>query len=69
MRRIELVESAAAEPWERRVTEEQAVARLHRVKLRAARRRVAELEGLGFLGGLRFVIGQVLRRRRAGTKA
>ncbi|MET0998237.1 MAG: DUF6270 domain-containing protein [Marmoricola sp.] len=69
MRRVELVEAAAAEPWQRRHAEEQAVARAHRRRLRVARRRVAELEGLGFVGSLRFVVGTAFRRRRTGSQS
>jgi hypothetical protein len=62
-RRIELVERAATEPWRRRLAEEKAVSRARRTRLRAARRRVAELEGLGLLAGLRYAVGRRLRRR------
>lgn len=44
MARIELIERAAGEPWQRRLGEEQAVARARRKRLRSARRRIAELE-------------------------
>jgi hypothetical protein len=67
MRRLELVERAAAEPWQRRLAEEQAVGRARRARLRMMRRRVAELEGLGPVRGLRFAVGQALRRRRADS--
>jgi Family of unknown function (DUF6270) len=65
LRRVELVERAAAEPWQRRLAEEQRVVRAQRARLRKAGSRVAELEGLGIVRGLRFSAGQVLRRRRA----
>jgi hypothetical protein len=64
MQRVELIERAAAEPWQRRLAEEQGVLRVRRAQLRAARRQVAELEGMGPGDALRFALGQALRRRR-----
>jgi hypothetical protein len=66
---VEQVERAAVEPWQRRLAEEQAVVGRLRRRLRIRRRRVTELEGLGLLRGLRFAVGQALRRRRARRAA
>jgi hypothetical protein len=69
-RRVELVERAATEPWRRRLTEERAVSRDRRIRLRAARRRIAELEGLGLLAGIRYTLGKKLRvRSRPGPSS
>ena len=67
MRRVELVERGAVAPWERRLREARAVARVRRAKLDAVRQRVAELEGLGLVASLRFAAGQALRRRQGTT--
>jgi hypothetical protein len=62
MRRVELVERAAVEPWKRRLAEEKAVVRRRRAQLRAARRRVAELERPTLARSLRRATGRALRR-------
>jgi len=59
---IELIESASREPVERRLSIETAALEAQGRRLARSRARVAELESLGLLRGIRFAIGQ---RRRA----
>jgi hypothetical protein len=72
MRRVELIEQAAVEPWQRRLSEEAAVARVRRRRLLRARARIAELEGAQRRAAARVVdraLRQTLRssaRTRSG---
>lgn len=64
--RIEHIEAASREPYERRLAVEVAVVAEQRKRLQRSRARVRELESLGLLRGARFVMGQRLRARGAG---
>jgi hypothetical protein len=65
---VELIEAASREPAERRLSVETAVVTHQRVRLRRSRERVRQLESLGFVGGLRFALGQLRARRDAVPK-
>lgn len=66
--RLELIETAAREPAERRLAVEESVVAEQRKRLKRTRARVEELESLGLVGAARFAIGRRLRARRGAGK-
>ncbi len=65
---VALIEAASREPAERRLSVETAVVTVQKKRLQRTRARVRQLESLGFVGGIRFAVGQRLRARRAAVK-
>jgi hypothetical protein len=65
---VALIETAAAEPAERRLEVEVAANRAQAARLEESRERVQELESLGLARGVKFALGQRLRSR-AGRKS
>jgi hypothetical protein len=68
LEQLRRIESAAAEASQRRLEVEQAANRTQARKLEESRERVRELENLGVARGVKFAVGQRLRRR-AGRKS